>query len=225
MILLSLRYVKVALTALSFLGVFIGEGRSQHNEYIEGVHFFQVSSSASKLKLMPDLVVFLDFESPFCFRVLPELRDFRRKMPASSHFSIYPISASHLHSQASSSHQIYSTVYIVSQILGKDEFVLEALFDYIHVKRLSLRSQGDAIRFLEGLGFNADRVKKLISSYKVDAELKKIRSIYHLTGLRQVPSFFVQGQYVVGPGRWSSFQSMLDVVNFVRRLPTHKSAK
>jgi thiol:disulfide interchange protein DsbA len=161
---------------------------------------------------------FFWFGCPHCFTLEATIEKWHATKPEGATFVRTPPALND--SWAPHSHAFY-----VAVAMGKTEEVTTALFDAIHVKRETLRTEDDLARWFTRFGITEDEFRKMYNSFTVRTQVRKAKTLagaYRLTG---VPCIVVNGKYKVELQKAKSPARMMDIVNFLVAMERTASGK
>lgn len=182
--------------------------------FIEGTHYEKFSDKGSKEKQV------LEFYSLFCghcYRFEPIAKKIRTVLPATVNFQ--QIHVNFLGGSKDMQDYLTKTV-IVSQQMGKQAIVKNAIYNYLHVQRARITNEQDVQNILALQGIDMAQFNKLMKSFTTNGLMRKNQKVldqYRAT-VHGTPTLIVNGQYKVLPQQLRSEQDYIDIVNYLVRL-------
>lgn len=187
--------------------------------YKEGVHYTQISDELSK---KPEVREYFSFYCPHCFQFEPTIANIKKLLP--SDMKVVRNHVDFLRAASQEVQFMLSKALVVSQVLKKEEEVVSAIFDYIHVKRAAISSEKDIRNIMILQGIDAAKFDKLFNSFAVKSKAKLMQKnqneLSKKRALTGVPSFFVNGKYRINMRELSRDNFEQDFADLVKHLST-----
>lgn len=117
----------------------------------------------------------------------------------------------------------HSQAFYASQVLGMTEEFFEPFFNAIHVDKKRLSSPKAIAKFAESLGVegvDAEKFEKTMSSFAVDAKIRRALEMARQDAINSVPSVVIDRQYKTSGAIAGSNERVVDVI---RELTEKKS--
>lgn len=174
-------------------------------DFIEGQHYQrleqpQPTDTGDKIEVRE----FFWYGCPHCYVLEPYLNNWR--VPDSAEFIRTPATFNELWTT-------HARVYYVLQEMKKLDELHGVFFDALHKRKLKLNDAASIARFFEGHGIPADKFQSAWRSFLVDSKVGKADKAVRAYGLRSVPSFVVNGKYLVSPSMVTSYAQFIEVLN------------
>lgn len=194
---------------LMLLVLALFSGTSLAEDFIEGTDYVKLeqpgpTDDASTIEVRE----FFWFGCPHCFALEANLEKWIANPPAGAKFVRTPPALN-------DSWTPHSHAYYVAEAMGKSQEITVALFDAIHVKHESLRSEDDLARWFTRFGITEEEFHKMYNSFTVRTQVRKGKTLagaYRLTG---VPCIVVNGKYKVELQKAKSPARMMEIVTFL----------
>ncbi|HMB44091.1 MAG TPA: thiol:disulfide interchange protein DsbA/DsbL [Luteimonas sp.] len=142
-----------------------------------------------------EVVEVFNFICPACARFEPLLGAWRKTLPADVRLTFVP-------ADFNPQWHIYAQAYLVADAMGLDAKTHDAVFNAIHIEH-SLPSESDppdarkVAAFYAKHGADAQQFIDAMSSFTVDAKLKRAKQFMMASGVEGTPTMIVDGKYRV----------------------------
>jgi thiol:disulfide interchange protein DsbA len=142
-----------------------------------------------------EVVEVFNFICPACARFEPLLGAWRKTLPPDVRLTFVP-------ADFNAQWHIYAQAYLVANAMGLDAKTHDAVFNAIHIEH-SLPSESDppdarkVAAFYAKYGADAKQFIDAMSSFTVDAKLKRARQFMLASGVEGTPTMIVDGKYRV----------------------------
>jgi protein dithiol oxidoreductase (disulfide-forming) len=110
---------------------------------------------------------------------------------------------------------IHARAYYTAEALGVTERIHEALFDAIHNRKERLRSEADLADFFEKHGVDKQRFLSTFNSFAINSKVQRARELTRRYGIDGTPAVVVNGKYRTGPAMTGTFETLIDVMDFL----------
>jgi thiol:disulfide interchange protein DsbA len=176
----------------------------------EGVHYERLpttqptSSPAGTI----EVTEFFMYTCPHCFNFEPHVSKWLESKPANVNFVRVPASFNRLallHAQA----------FYAAESLGVLEDVHEDFFREFHVKRNRMNSPKAVEDFFVAHGVDREEFKAAMSSFPVDAKLKRSGTLAQRYRVSSVPSVYVNGKYRTDASMAGDYPQLLRVIDYL----------
>lgn len=151
---------------------------------------------------------FFWYGCPHCFALESTLEDWRKHMPAGATFVRTPPALN----DAWTAH---SHAYYVAELMGKADEVTAAMFEALHVKKQSIRTEDDLATFFTRFGMTEDEFREKYNSFAVRTKVRAAKNMAMAYQLRGVPGLVINGKYFVDLALAKSNTRMMEIVNFL----------
>lgn len=215
---------KLSLICLTLLGLGLSsvimanpDAENQGNanmllKYTENKEYVALPNAVDKA---PEVVEFFSFYCPHCFDYETKYgitKKIKENLPENIKLTKY-----HVEFMGGLSKEL-SEAWAVANALGVDETVGPMIFDAIHVDR-SLRTVSDIIKIFEKAGVTEQQFNDAKNSISVGILVKKQEKAVEEFSVRSVPTFYVEGKYMVNAQGLSKSkpydEQYSDVINFL----------
>jgi protein dithiol oxidoreductase (disulfide-forming) len=110
---------------------------------------------------------------------------------------------------------IHARAYYTAEALGITAGMHEALFDAMHNRRERLRTEAELADFFEKHGVDRQRFRSTFNSFAVNSKVQRARELTRRYGIDGTPAIVVNGKYRTGPAMTGSFETLIDVMDFL----------
>lgn len=160
---------------------------------------------------------------PHCFNLEPTIAAYIKQKPANVYFNRVPATLGE-------TWDYHARLYYAGYILDRDgkNNLTSKIFNALHVQRRPAprfergnpaKNDENIRRFLESFGYKAEDINKALSSMELTTLMNHARDVSTKSGIDSVPSIIVNGKYLTGPSRMSSGDNLIDVINYLSKLP------
>ncbi|SET52849.1 DsbA family protein [Thorsellia anophelis] len=210
----------IALIGLGFSSVSIANESSNQADisvlkYSNNKEYITLQTEVSKA---PEVVEFFSFYCPHCFDYETKYgipKKIQENLPNDIKMTKY-----HVDFMGGMSPQL-SEAWAVAVVLGVDDKVGPAIFDSIHTSR-NLKSPSDILEIFEKVGISEAAFNEAKNSVSVGIFQKKQENAIKDFQVQSVPTFYVDGKYMVNTGGLSRSkpfdEQFSDVINFLLSL-------
>ena len=142
-----------------------------------------------------EVVEVFNFICPACARFEPLLGAWKKTLPADVRLTFVP-------ADFNAQWHIYAQAYLVADAMGLDAKTHDAVFNAIHIEH-SLPSESDppdarkVAAFYARYGADTKQFIDAMSSFTVDAKLKRAKQFMLASGVEGTPTMIVDGKYRV----------------------------
>ncbi len=176
-------------------------------DFVEGQHYQrleqpQPTETGDKVEVRE----FFWYGCPHCYVLEPYLDNWQ--VPDSAQFVRTPATFNELWTT-------HARVYYVLQEMGRIDELHPVFFDALHKRQLRLNDAASIAGFFEGHGIPADKFQSAWRSLLVDTRVGKADKAVRAYGLKSVPSFAVNGKYLVAPSMVTSYAEFIEVLNYL----------
>ena len=105
--------------------------------------------------------------------------------------------------------------YYVLQQLGELERLHGLLFDAIHRQKLKFSNQQDFVTWLTLAGVEEEKANAVYESFSVQVNLNKAKANTYKYRIQGVPTFIVNGKYLVDSTHAGSQKKIFEVVDYL----------
>lgn len=177
---------------------------------VEGTHYVRLSQPTSTAapagKL--DLVEFFSYGCPHCYSLEPLLEEWLKKLPADVAFRRVPVGFN-------ANFEALQRMYFGLEAMGKLDGLHKRIFTAIHVQRLRLDREADAISFLNANGVDGAQWAKATKEFHVMTKLAQAKRLVEAYKIDGVPAFGVHGRFYTGSSLAGDHQRALAVTDFL----------
>jgi thiol:disulfide interchange protein DsbA len=145
---------------------------------------------------------------PHCFTVEPLVENWLKKIPSSANFVRQPAIFSERWKKG-------ANFYYVLEKLGEVDRLHSALFDAIHLHKTPFLDQEDFVDWLVDHGVDKKRANDAFMSFSVRIKVNKSKLNTVKYKISGVPTFVVNGKYLVDTKHAGSEKRLFEVVNYL----------
>ena len=184
----------------------------KHSRFAEGTHYQVLDEAVSVAD--PDKIEvreFFFYGCPACYNVEPIVNDWKAQAPDDVDFVRSPV----LFIRGA---EPLARAYFVAEAKGILDEIHQPIFDAIHKHREPLFSVPALANFFRKYGVDPDEFNDLYSSFGVSTKVRQADTAsrdYRLTG---VPSFTVNGKYVVLRNNLRNDRETFEVIDYLVNL-------
>ncbi len=154
---------------------------------------------------------------PHCFHLEPTINAYLKQKPANVYFNRIPGTLSKMW-------DFHGKMYYVGLLLDRDgsKGLHEKIFNAFHVQRrpiAAIKDDDSMRKFFESLGYKTEEINAALASMELTTKMNFARDVNAKSGIDSVPSIIVNGKYLTGPSRMSGTDNLVDVINYLSKLP------
>ena len=215
-----LRTIMALLLGLGLVSTSLAATSQDQPRYQAGVHYKILQTQGvvddpSKIEVRE----FFSYICPHCFHLQPAVDSWLKKQPSYVDFVRTPVTFLP-HAKA------LARAYYVEQALGKVDQMNDAIFNAIHKDHDPIFNQDALAEFFTKYGVKKTDFDQLYNSFGVSTKLRQADAMAQDYQIQGVPSFVVNGKYLVLRDHLRSNEQMLDVVDFlVNKLHKERTEK
>ncbi len=199
----------LSVMGLLCVGLFAASSTSANamERYIAGVHYKIVAPEPSKTKT-PHVFSFFSYACPHCNHLEPAVDKWRKKQSNNVLFERVP-------AQWNPLFKTMATFYYALEELRLADQYSKTIFDEIHKKKRSLHTEGSVLAFVQTLGIDKTEFQQVLNSEAVKKKMRKGKGVMTQYKISGVPSFVVNGRYLVNVGMAGSPEQLFDILDFL----------
>jgi thiol:disulfide interchange protein DsbA len=161
--------------------------------FVEGVDYQVLSQQAQaavpKTKGVVTVTEFFSYGCPWCYKIEPDLKEWRRKLPRMVAFSRVPVIFER-------GWDVYAKAYYAASILRIANIMTPAIFKAIHDDSEKLETSDAMIKFFIKMGVKENIAKSaFLSSPTVVAKVKAGMQLMQIFRVQSVPSLVINNKY------------------------------
>lgn len=142
---------------------------------------------------------------PHCFSFLPAMEQYSKSKPDY-------VAVRHMPAIFRDSWIAHARAFYTAGLLDVEEQIHRPLFEAIHVRKQSLDSREDLMKFFEQYGVSNDDFNKTYDSFAVEVLMRKSQVMQQRYGVRGTPTVIVNGKYRVSGTLAGSPAEMIMVI-------------
>jgi thiol:disulfide interchange protein DsbA len=198
----------LAMAAFLVLTV-IAPGSALAQAPIKGTHYLELNppqptEAGDKI----EVIEFFWYGCPHCYALEPMIEPWAKKLPKEVLFRRVP-------AVFNEQWGVAARVYYALDAIGEEERVRAALFDAIHKENLRITSESAVESWLGKKGVNVEKYKAAYKSFGVESRLRRATQMTQAYRIDGVPSFSVQGRFVVSASGNPDRQQILSTTDFL----------
>ncbi|WP_417706781.1 thiol:disulfide interchange protein DsbA/DsbL [Rheinheimera aquimaris] len=184
-------------------------------DFNAGEHYDVVSSGVSAPK---QVMEFFSYFCPHCYNFEPIAQQLKTSLPADVSFKRAPVSF-----LGRDMGPELQRAYALAVALNVEHSITPALFARIHTERKAPANRADVRALFAEHGIAPEMFDSRIDSMPVLAEVAGYDSIREKLNITSVPTFVVNGKYVIKIGALKSQQQFNDLVSYLLNLDAQES--
>jgi len=145
---------------------------------------------------------------PHCYHLEPQLREWLAGQPDDVDFIRMP-------AILGANWELLGRARYTAELLGVDDKLHQALFDYLHRERKRLRSVDEVRNFFVAHGVSAEDFDNTWNSFGVVAKVNRAKQMSRRYGITGVPAFVIDGKYRTSATQAGSEDKMFEVINML----------
>ena len=193
---------------LLVLSLFAQSAGKQNWKFREGVHYTKLvpvqgtSSSPNKI----EVAEIFWYGCLHCYRIDAYVDEWRKKQPSRVQFI-------HIPALWDPKTETHARLFFALKALGELERAHKEVFRAIHTENKQLLSLADQVRFGTRLGVEANDYRNAYRAFAVENQLRRVKDLMRRYRILAVPTFVVNGKYVVVGTPNTSFRELLEIVD------------
>lgn len=207
-----LRKLMAAAALLVGLGLAGGVGAAEssgHARYAEGTHYKVLDTSGSvENPGRVEVREFFSYICPHCYSMEPLVHEWLENKPDNVDYVRTPVTFLR-------NAEPLARAYYVADILDIVDKVHGPIFDAIHKHREPLFTPTALADFFAKYGVDKDEFNQLYGSFGVSTKLRQADALARDYQIRGVPSFVVNGKYLILREGLKSNAEMFDVIDYL----------
>ena len=177
-------------------------------KFRESVHYERLvpaqgtSSPPDKI----EVAEFFTYGCTYCYRMDTYIEAWKKKQPGEVNFI-------HIPAVGDPAFETHARLFLALQATGVLESAHRDAFRSIHTENRLLLRMSDQERFAKRYGVSAEDFRNALRSFGVESQLKRINDQMRRYRILAVPTFVVNGKYVVRGTPDSSMLELLEIVD------------
>ncbi|HEX5793470.1 MAG TPA: thiol:disulfide interchange protein DsbA/DsbL [Rheinheimera sp.] len=180
------------------------------DNFTAGEHYEILAVEPAESK---QVLEFFSYFCPHCYNFEPIAQQLKASLPADVSFERAPVSF-----MGQEMGPELQRAHAVAVMLGKESQITPALFALIHTERKAPANRNQLRSFFVSHGVAAEDFDNRINSLPVLAEVAGYDSIREKLNITSVPTFVVNGKYMIKIGALKSQQQFNELVNYLLTL-------
>lgn len=184
------------------------EAPAATERFVAGRHY-HVFDSARPTSVAPGKVEVAEifwYGCPHCYQLSPHVEDWNESRPEAAELVRIPAVLNpgwHAHAR----------LYYATVALGIVEQTHDEIFTELHAQRKPLNTLADMVRFLERFGVDEAAAREALTSFDVEAEVRRADARVRGFRISGVPAIVVNGRYVASVGSAGGHEALLELID------------
>lgn len=186
----------------------VAQAEAETARFVAGRHY-QVLDPAQPTDVAPgnvEVVEIFWYGCPHCYQLAPHMQAWEKSKPDAAELVRLPATLNpgwHAHAR----------LYFATRELGIEAQAHHEIFRELHVHRNPLNTMDSMLAFLQKLGVAAADARAALTSFDVEAEVRKADARIRRYRLSGVPAVVVNGRYVASVGSAGGHDALLELIN------------
>ncbi|HUG98243.1 MAG TPA: thiol:disulfide interchange protein DsbA/DsbL [Gammaproteobacteria bacterium] len=195
------------------------EAPAASERFVAGLHY-HVFDSARPTSVAPGKVEVAEifwYGCPHCYRLSPHVEHWNDSRPEAAELVRIPAVLNpgwHAHAR----------LYYATVALGVVEQTHDEIFTELHVEPNPLNTLAEMVRFLERFGVDEAAAREALTSFDVEAEVRRADARVRGFRISGVPAIVVNGRYVASVGSAGGHEALLELIDHLVALETAAAA-
>jgi len=184
------------LLAVSFLVLTACSIQAEDPRYVEGKHYTVLSEplrTSHRGEEIGEVMEFFSYGCIHCFNFEPAIERFIEEKPDNIRFTAVPVMFNNKQAPE-------VRAYYVIEVLKLGDEAHAAIFNEIHKKRKSLRTDAQFAKFFTRFGLTEDQYMKEAYSFAVAPKVKNSIYLTGNSGITGTPAVMANGKYLIDTG-------------------------
>ena len=206
---MKLKYRNLLLAAVILAAAPLAHTQDTPNwKFEEGVHFDRLvpvqgtSSPPDKI----EVAEFFWYGCPYCYQMDSYVEDWKKKQTQEVNFI-------HIPAVWNPTMETHARLFLALDAVGELEPAHRDVFRAFHTENEVLLRLADQERFAKRFGVSAEDYRDAFRSFGVESQIKRIKDLMRRYRILGVPTFVVNGKYVVRGAPNSSMTELLEIVD------------
>ncbi len=197
-----------ALLFATLLG-FAAAGSAVAQAPVRGTNYVELSPpQPTEASGKIEVIEFFWYGCPHCYALEPLIDPWMKKLPKDAVFKRVP-------AIFNDQWGVAARVYYALDAIGEEERVRAALFDAIHKENLRITSESAVEEWLGKKGVSIEKYKAAYKSFGVESRLRRAAQMTQSYKIDGVPTFAVQGRFVISATLNNDRQQLLSVTDYL----------
>ena len=197
-----------AISTLSVISAFVFFTNTTQAEYVAGKDYVILDKSVkTETGDQVEVRELFWYFCPHCYSIEPLVNNWLLTLDGSAQFvrqpAVFP------------GWEFGANFYYVLQQLGEFERLHSLLFDAIHRQKLRFSNQQDFVTWLTLVGVEEEKANEVYESFSVQVNLNKAKANTYKYRIQGVPSFIVNGKYLVDSSHAGSQEKIIEEVDYL----------
>lgn len=181
---------------------------AENAEFQEGTHYRRLDTPvATSTEDKIEVVELFWYGCPHCYSLEPAI-DHWLEEKKSENVEFVRIPA-----VLNRNWELGARAFYTAKALGVLDKIHSPLMNAIHAQRRPMRNEADLAEFFAGQGVDKESFHKAYNSFAVETQLRRAQQLVRGYGVHSVPSFVINGEYVVTASMAGSEERLFEVIN------------
>jgi len=187
---------------------------SQARDYDEGIEYTQLEKAIStQTGDKIEVLEFFWYGCPHCFAFEPELKRWKKTLPANVQFIRVP-------APINPSWMVHTKAFYTLQIMGEGDKHHDAIFKVLHIDKKKVYSKEAIADFLASQGVDKEKFLANFDSFAVEMRARQALQLGQQYKINGVPTLAVNGKYTISGTQAGSHRGMVDIASFLIKKET-----
>lgn len=178
-------------------------------QFQEGTHYQRLASPVSTTaEDKIEVVELFWYGCPHCYSLEPKIDHWLENQPENAEFVRIP-------AVLNRNWELGARAFYAAKALGVLDKIHTPLMNAIHAQGRPMRNEADLAEFFAEHGVDKEAFRKAYNSFEVETELRRSQQLVRRYGVHSVPSFVVDGKYVVTATMAGSEDRLFEVINYL----------
>ena len=174
----------------------------------EGTHYQAIGTPVSVPNDRVEVIEAFAYPCPGCNAFHPHISQWEARQPEFVEFKRLPIGLQR-------GWDLFARAYYTAEVMGLNDEAHEAVFRALHEEGRQIRNFEDIAAIYTDFDVTTESFINTAQSFAVDSRMRRNRTDVGRYGIRQTPTVIVQGRWRVTPGDFSSFEQMLEAIDYL----------
>jgi thiol:disulfide interchange protein DsbA len=195
---------------LVLLGLPLSIPAAENAEFQEGTHYRRLAtpvSTSTEDKI--EVVELFWYGCPHCYSLEPAIdRWLEEDKPENAEFVRIP-------AVLNRNWELGARAFYTARELDVLDKIHSPLMNAIHAQGRPMRNEADLAEFFAEQGVDKEAFRKAYNSFAVETTLRRAQQLVRSYGVHSVPSFVIDGKYVVNASMAGSEERLFEIINYL----------
>lgn len=190
---------------------------AQNAEFQEGTHYRRLDTPVSTSTVDKiEVVELFWYGCPHCYSLESVIdRWLEEDKPENAEFVRIP-------AVLNRNWELGARAFYTAKELGVLDKIHSPLMNAIHAEGRPMRNEADLAEFFTEQGVDKEAFHKAYNSFAVETKLRRAQQLVRSYGVHSVPSFVINGQYVVNTSMAGSQERLFEIINYLIQRETEQ---